>query len=174
MLLLNHEVISTLFAPLNSSTSFRTLPDSSPLLLLSVPFGHPAHPLVTPLHELNDTPVLLPTSLTLRTQFSQFTLLTYLHSLFFHYSLSTPRTPFLLLPFLFLWLPISSLSFQFLHLLYSCYLLSSMYSLDCLYSSSLSLYPMIPLPPCTSFTSLTLFTSFIPLPLRENQRNQES
>ena len=88
MLLLNHEVISTLFAALNSSTSFRTLPDSSPLLLLSVPFGHPAHPLVTPLHELNDTPVLLPTSLTLRTQFSQFTLLTYLHSLFFHYSLS--------------------------------------------------------------------------------------
>ena len=150
MLLLNHEVISTLFAALNSSTSFRTLPDSSPLLLLPVPFGHPAHPLVTPLHELNDTPVLLPTSLTLRTQFSQFTLLTYLHSLFFHYSLSTPRTPFLLLPSPSLRLPISPLSFQFLHLLYSCYLLYSMYSLDCLYSSSLSLYPMTPLPPCTS------------------------
>ena len=149
----------------------RTLPDFFPLLLLSVPFGHPAHPLVTPHHGLNDTPVLLPTPLTLRTQFSQFTLLTYLHSLFFHYSLSTPRTPFLLLPSPSLRLPISPLSFQFLHLLYSCYLLYSMYSLDCLYSSSLSLYPMTPLPPCTS---LTLLTSFIPLPLRENQRNQES
>ena len=82
--------------------------------------------------------------------------------------------PFLLLPSLFLWLPISSLSFHFLRLVYSCYLLYSIYSLDCLYSSSLSLYPMSPLPLYTSFTSLTLFTSFIPLPLRENQRNQES
>ena len=72
------------------------------------------------------------------------------YSLLSHYSHPIHRTPFLLLPSLFLWFPISSLSFQFLHLLYSCYLLYSIYSLDCLYSSSLSLYPMTPLPPCTT------------------------
>ena len=126
-----------------------TLPDICPLLFLSVSFWRPANPLITPFHELTNTPIFLPTLLTFRTQFSHFSLI----------NLSTPRTLFLPLPSLFFWFPIFFLSFHFLYLLYFFYVLYSIYSHDSLYSFSLSLYPTSPLSPCTSFNSLDFYDS---------------